>query len=210
MTLVRRTQVEWRTSSWTERRALLQDILDWVVDHMVRRKLIQTACSLPVCVVVQDEVTTMSMNDSGKTALEATLGEVMTTCEKIRWIIAHGALLLAPCPFFGSCVQPGEGCLAKEERPVPSVMWMMKKAWVEWSPVGVVGIIVPWVKLLFFLVHVHLTRSLRVRVCQLQNYPVHNIFSHVVAALFAGNGALVKVCFCWKTLSPEASGHALT
>ena len=44
-----------------------------------------------------------------------------------------------------------------------------KKAWVEYHPVGVVGAIVPW------------------------NYPFHNIFNPLSAALFAGNGIVIKV-----------------
>jgi len=125
--------LEWRTSSWTERRALLQDVLDYVVEN-------------------QDRLTEMSMKDSGKTVLEATLGEVMTTCEKIRWLIANGESVLRP-----------------ESRRVATLLAFMKKAHVEYSPMGVIGVIVPW------------------------NYPVHNVFSHVVTALMAGNGALVKV-----------------
>lgn len=125
--------LEWRNSSWAERRALLQDILDFVVEH-------------------QDKIVEMSMKDSGKTALEAMLGEVMTTCEKIRWLIANGEKVLRP-----------------EPRPVPLLLAFTKKAHVEYMPMGVIGIIVPW------------------------NYPVHNVFSHVVSALMAGNGALVKV-----------------
>jgi len=31
-----------------------------------------------------------STSESGKTATEASLGEVMITCEKIRWIVAAG------------------------------------------------------------------------------------------------------------------------
>lgn len=125
--------LDWRTSSWTERRALLQDILDFVVDN-------------------KDRLIEMSMKDSGKTVLEATLGEVMTTCEKIRWLIANGESVLRP-----------------ESRRVATLLAFMKKAQVEYTPMGVIGVIVPW------------------------NYPVHNVFSHVVTALMAGNGALVKV-----------------
>jgi acyl-CoA reductase-like NAD-dependent aldehyde dehydrogenase len=44
-----------------------------------------------------------------------------------------------------------------------------KKCRVEHVPVGVVGTIVPW------------------------NYPFHNIFNPLLAALFAGNGIVIKV-----------------
>lgn len=44
-----------------------------------------------------------------------------------------------------------------------------KKCRVEHVPVGVVGTIVPW------------------------NYPFHNIFNPLLAAVFAGNGIVIKV-----------------
>lgn len=123
----------WGSTTFAERRAVLADILDWVLNN-------------------QETIMSWSVQETGKTVTEALLGEVMTTCEKIRWIIANG-----------------EACLKPEKRPVPTLLAFTKTARVEWSPLGVIGIIVPW------------------------NYPVHNVFSAVVAALFAGNGALVKV-----------------
>ena len=52
-----------------------------------------------------------------------------------------------------------------------------KAARVEYHPVGVVGAIVPW------------------------NYPFHNVFNPLTAALFAGNGLVIKArplrcCHC--------------
>jgi len=44
-----------------------------------------------------------------------------------------------------------------------------KSARVEYHPLGVVGAIVPW------------------------NYPFHNVFSPMTAALFAGNALVIKV-----------------
>ncbi len=52
----------------------------------------------------------------------------MTSCEKIRWIVAHG-----------------EKYLKSESRPVPFILRFVKAARVDYHPVGVVGIIVPWV-----------------------------------------------------------------
>lgn len=123
----------WGRTSFEERRAVLQDIIDWIVDH-------------------QPEIIEMSVRDSGKTVTEASMGEVMISCEKLRWLIAHG-----------------ERCLAREGRPVAALLAFTKKAYVEYKPLGVIGVIVPW------------------------NYPFHNVISAVGAALMAGNGALVKV-----------------
>jgi acyl-CoA reductase-like NAD-dependent aldehyde dehydrogenase len=48
-------------------------------------------------------------------------------------------------------------------------MMIMKKVHVEWAPLGVIGAIVPW------------------------NYPFHNVFNPVSAALFSGNAIVIKV-----------------
>lgn len=59
-------------------------------------------------------------------------------------------------------------------------MMFYKSARVEYHPVGVVAAIVPW------------------------NYPVHNVLNPVSAALFAGNGAVVKAS---EHASWSAHGH---
>lgn len=46
---------------------------------------------------------------------------------------------------------------------------MHKKAYVEYRPLGVLGIIAPW------------------------NYPFHNLYNHVISGLFAGNAVVSKV-----------------
>jgi acyl-CoA reductase-like NAD-dependent aldehyde dehydrogenase len=45
-----------------------------------------------------------------------------------------------------------------------------KRAKVEFYPLGVIGAIVSW------------------------NYPFHNIFNPMLAAVFSGNAAVIKVC----------------
>jgi acyl-CoA reductase-like NAD-dependent aldehyde dehydrogenase len=50
-----------------------------------------------------------------------------------------------------------------------AVQMFYKSARVEYHPVGVVGAIVPW------------------------NYPFHNVFNPLTAALFAGNALVIKV-----------------
>ena len=89
--------------------------------------------------------------DSGKARVDAAFGEVMTTCEKLWWLIDHGEEALKP-----------------EKRPSGRMMFY-KSARVEYVPLGVVGAIVPW------------------------NYPYHNVLNPLSAALFAGNGLVLKV-----------------
>lgn len=123
----------WNKTTFEERRAVLQELLDWIVAN-------------------QQEIIELSVRDSGKTVTEASMGEVMISCEKIRWII-----------------QNGEKCLQREYRSVAALLAFTKQAYVEYKPLGVIGVIVPW------------------------NYPFHNVISATVAALMAGNGAVVKV-----------------
>jgi acyl-CoA reductase-like NAD-dependent aldehyde dehydrogenase len=65
----------------------------------------------------------VAVRDSGKTFLDALIGEVLVTCEKLVWLS-----------------ESGEKCLQPEVRETGRMM-MMKKVHVEFTPVGVVGAI---------------------------------------------------------------------
>ena len=89
------------------------------------------------------------------------------TCEKLRWTISSGERYLKP------------------EYRTSGIMNMHKTSRVEFTPVGVVGAIVPF------------------------NYPFHNVFNPLIAALFAGNAIVIKVCefavFCFFLHSSHPS-----
>ena len=99
----------------------------------------------------QEEICRISSKDSGKPMVDCAFGELIVTCEKIRWLMSEGERWLKP-----------------ESRSAGRMMFY-KKARVEYIPLGVVGAIVPF------------------------NYPFHNIYNPMVAALFAGNGIVIKV-----------------
>lgn len=126
-------QVSWAKTSFAERRAVLLEVSDWLLEN-------------------HKEVAEMSVRESGKTVTEAYLGEIITVCEKIRWTVCEGEDFIKP-----------------ESRKVPALLRFTKKARVEYHPLGVIGMIVPF------------------------NYPINHIISHAVTALFTGNGALIKV-----------------
>lgn len=128
----RAAQAVWAKTSFAERRAVLSDIMDFIVSH-------------------QEQICKYSQLDTGKTRMEAYYGEVMTSCEKLRYIMCEGEKALAP------------------QKRSPPLLLFLKSARVEYHPVGVVGIIIPW------------------------NYPFHNVLSAVSTAIFAGNAAVVKV-----------------
>ncbi|XP_024539998.1 aldehyde dehydrogenase 22A1 [Selaginella moellendorffii] len=128
----REAQKKWARSSFEKRRQLLRILLKYTIDH-------------------QELICEVSARDSGKTLVDAALGEILTTCEKITWLVGQGEQWLQP-----------------EYRSAGRMM-LHKTARVEYSPIGVIGAIVPW------------------------NYPFHNILNPMVSAVFAGNAIVIKV-----------------
>ncbi len=73
----RRAQSIWKQSSFAQRRAVLQHLVDHIVANI-------------------DELVAEIVKDSGKTWENALLGEIMPVCNKIRWVIANGEKHLRP------------------------------------------------------------------------------------------------------------------
>jgi len=128
----RTAQSSWKQSSFATRQLLMRTMLRYITEN-------QEACAR------------VAVRDSGKTLLDALIGEVLVTCEKLVWLTSSG-----------------EKYLRDEYRDTGRMM-MLKKVHVEYVPLGVIGAIVPW------------------------NYPFHNVFNPVSAALFAGNAIVIKV-----------------
>ena len=102
----RALQPRWAATSFAERRAVLRTLLSLIVER-------------------QDEICRLCVRDSGKTMVDAALGEVFPVCEKIRYVLAQGERDLSP-----------------EQRP--SGFLKHKAARVEYHPLGVVAVICPW------------------------------------------------------------------
>lgn len=103
-------QKEWAQSSFVVRKKLLRTLNQFLLDN-------------------QEDVARVACRDSGKTKLDASMGEIMVTLEKINWIIAHGERALSPS------VRPGPSSL---------LMGLMKHAEIRYEPLGVVAAIVSW------------------------------------------------------------------
>jgi len=133
-------QSTWKDSSFEQRRAVLSCLLRCIVENT-------------------ESIARVSCLDSGKTMVDAMVGEILVTCEKLRWTISEGEAYLRP------------------EYRSSGLMNLHKTSRVQWSPVGVVGAIVPW------------------------NYPFHNVLNPVIAALFAGNAIVIKASeyTAWST-----------
>ncbi|ABN67974.2 Meiotic Sister-Chromatid recombination aldehyde dehydrogenase [Scheffersomyces stipitis CBS 6054] len=103
-------QKEWKASSFSLRRQVLKTLSRFILDN-------------------QEDIARIACRDSGKTKLDASMGEIMVTLEKLKWIIAHGERVLRP-----------------SQRPGPSnlLIGMMKNGEVRYEPLGVVAALVSW------------------------------------------------------------------
>ncbi|KAI1457316.1 ALDH-like protein [Annulohypoxylon moriforme] len=100
-------QKKWAETTFSERRAVLRSMLQYVLDN-------------------QESICRVSSMDSGKTMVDAMLGEIMVTAEKLEWMIKHGEKALRP-----------------SRRPT-NLLMTYKKNTVHYEPLGVVAALVSW------------------------------------------------------------------
>ncbi|KAJ8517430.1 hypothetical protein ONZ45_g5376 [Pleurotus djamor] len=100
-------QKSWKQTTFTQRRRVCRSLLKWLVDN-------QEICAQVAC------------RDTGKTLIDASLGEIMTTCSKLEWLINHGERALRP------------------EARAGNFILSYKKSEVHYDPLGVVAGIVSW------------------------------------------------------------------
>lgn len=77
----------------------------------------------------QSMIARIACRDSGKTMLDASMGEILVTLEKLSWIIKYGPSTLAP---------------SKRNGPTNFFMKWYKGAEVRYEPLGVISAIVSW------------------------------------------------------------------
>ncbi|QEU59878.1 Msc7 [Kluyveromyces lactis] len=105
-----RAQLQWAKTSLKERLQVLLSLKNFILEN-------------------QEAIARVACRDSGKTMLDASMGEILVTLEKIQWIIEHGEDVLKPS------ARPG---------PTNFFMKWYKGAEVRYEPLGVVGAIVSW------------------------------------------------------------------
>jgi acyl-CoA reductase-like NAD-dependent aldehyde dehydrogenase len=109
VTRASKAQERWKESTFPERRQLLRSLSEYIVHN-------------------QENIARVACRDSGKTMVDASMGEILVTLEKLNWIIKHGEAALAP-----------------SKRPGPSnVLMSYKGAEVRYEPLGVVAALVSW------------------------------------------------------------------
>ncbi|KAI1077050.1 ALDH-like protein [Whalleya microplaca] len=100
-------QEKWAKSSFNERRKVLRTMMQYILEN-------------------QEHICLISSLDSGKTMVDAQLGEIMVTVEKLQWTIKHGEKALRP-----------------SKRPT-NLLMAYKKNTVHYEPLGVVAALVSW------------------------------------------------------------------
>ncbi|KAH7409485.1 putative aldehyde dehydrogenase-like protein C21C3 [Cadophora sp. MPI-SDFR-AT-0126] len=100
-------QEKWKNTTFAQRRQVLRCLLQHILDN-------------------QEEICRVACLDSGKTMIDATLGEILVTVEKLRWTLRHGEKALKP-----------------SSRPT-NLLMMYKKNTVVYEPLGVVAALVSW------------------------------------------------------------------
>ncbi|TGZ81846.1 Aldedh-domain-containing protein [Ascodesmis nigricans] len=101
-------QEKWATTSFDERRKVLRTLMRFILAN-------------------QDTIAVVACLDSGKTKVDAALGEILVTVEKIKWTLKDGEKALTP-----------------EKRPESWPIQAYKNVEVRYEPLGVVAALVSW------------------------------------------------------------------
>ncbi|CAM1501747.1 Fc.00g037310.m01.CDS01 [Cosmosporella sp. VM-42] len=100
-------QRKWAETSFAERKAVLRTLMQYVLDNA-------------------EQICKVAGLDSGKTMVDAQLGEILVTVEKIQWTLSHGEKALRP-----------------SRRPT-NLLMMYKRNTVYYEPLGVIAALVSW------------------------------------------------------------------
>ncbi|KAL2055014.1 hypothetical protein ABVK25_004836 [Lepraria finkii] len=100
-------QIKWAKTTFKQRRKVLKTLLKYILDN-------------------QEAIATVACLDSGKTKIDASLGEILVTVEKLKWTIQHGEKALKP-----------------ERRPT-NLLMMYKYNDVRWEALGVLAACISW------------------------------------------------------------------
>lgn len=104
-----KAQEQWKFTSFAQRRQVLRSLSEYIVKN-------------------QENIARVACRDSGKTMVDASMGEILVTLEKLNWIIKHGEKALTP---------------SKRAGPA-NLLMSYKGAEVRYEPLGVVAALVSW------------------------------------------------------------------
>ncbi|KXJ94000.1 Aldehyde/histidinol dehydrogenase [Microdochium bolleyi] len=166
-------QKTWAKTTFAERRRVLRTMLQYVLDNA-------------------EQICRVSSLDSGKTMLDAQLGEILVTAEKLQWTLKHGEEALRP-----------------SRRPT-NLLMSYKRNTVHYEPLGVVAALVSWNYPFHNLVgpiisSIFAGNGIIVKVSEQTCWSAAYYTSIVRGALVAHghDPQLVQSAVCW----PQTAGH---
>ena len=81
-------QQQWKTSSFQTRKLLMRTMQRYITEN-------KENCGKPICQsflrcfkLLDILIARVAVRESGKTLLDALIGEVLVTCEKLAWVLA--------------------------------------------------------------------------------------------------------------------------
>lgn len=144
----------------------------------------------------QEEICRVACLDSGKTMVDAQLGEILVTVEKLQWTISHGERALAP-----------------ERRPT-NLLMAYKKNTVHYEPLGVVSALVSWNYPFHNLIGpiisaVFAGNGILVKTSEQTAWSASYFASIARGALIAHghDPALVQTVVCWPQVANHITSH---
>ncbi|KAK4124977.1 ALDH-like protein [Parathielavia appendiculata] len=169
----RAAQTKWAKTTFPQRRAVLRSLLQYVLDN-------------------QEEICRVACLDSGKTMVDAQLGEIMVTVEKLQWTIKLGETALRP-----------------SRRPT-NLLLAYKRNTVFYEPLGVVAALVSWNYPFHNLIGPVISalfsgNGILVKVSE-QTAWSSSYFANIARGALVAHGhdpALVQIVVCW----PQTAGH---
>ncbi|KAK3903448.1 hypothetical protein C8A05DRAFT_43319 [Staphylotrichum tortipilum] len=170
-------QAKWASTSFRERRAVLRSLLQYVLDN-------------------QEEICRVACLDSGKTMVDAQLGEVLVTVEKLKWTIEHGEKALRP-----------------SRRPT-NLLLAYKRNTVYYEPLGVVAALVSWNYPFHNLIGPVISalfsgNGILVKVSE-QTAWSSSYFTNIIRGALVAHGhdpALVQTVVCWPQTANHITSH---
>ncbi|KAK1596833.1 aldehyde dehydrogenase [Colletotrichum navitas] len=170
-------QTKWKKTTFRERRRVLRTMLQHVSDN-------QEAICRAACL------------DSGKTMVDAQLGEILVTVEKLTWTLNHGEKALRPSP-----------------RPT-NLLMAYKHNEVRYEPLGVVGALVSWNYPFHNLIgpiisSIFAGNGVLVKVSEQTAWSSQYFTSIARGALIAHgyNPALIQTVVCWPQTANHITSH---
>lgn len=144
----------------------------------------------------QEEICRVACEDSGKTMVDAQLGEILVTVEKLQWTIAHGEKALAP-----------------SRRPT-NLLMLYKKNVVTYEPLGVVAALVSWNYPFHNLIGPIISaifsgNGILVKTSEQTAWSA-SYFASIARGALVANGhdpALVQTVACWPEVANHITSH---